>query len=62
MDRKLLLAQAKNFFADIWEKIVVFFNSYQWQEIAFCLKIALFIISVLMILAIIVVLIRKSSL
>lgn len=62
MNRKLLLAQAKNFFADIWEKIVVFFNSYQWQEIAFCLKIALFIVSVLMILAIIVVLIRKSSL
>jgi hypothetical protein len=62
MNRKLLLAQAKNFFADLLGKINVFFNSYQWQEIAFCLKIALFIVSVLMILAIIVVLIRKSSL
>jgi len=62
MNRGVLLAQAKNFFADIWEKIVVFFNSYQWQEIAFCLKIALFVVSVLMILAIIVVLIKKSSL
>ena len=62
MNRKLLLAQAKNFFADIWQDIIVFFNSYQWQEIAFCLKIALFIVSVLMILAIIVVLIRKLKL
>ena len=62
MNRKVLLAQAKNFFADIWEKIVVFFNSYQWQEIAFCLKIALFILSVLILLAIIIILIKKSSL
>lgn len=62
MNRKVLLAQAKNFFADIWQDIIVFFSSYQWQEIVFCLKIALFIISVLMILAIIVILIRKSSL
>jgi len=62
MNRGVLLAQAKNFFADIWEKIVVFFNSYQWQEIALGLEIALFVVSVLMLLAIIVVLIRKSSL
>jgi len=53
MNEYELLAQAKNFFVDTWEKIVIFFTSYQWQEIVFTIKVILIIISFLLLLTII---------
>ena len=41
------LAQAKNFFSDIWEKSLDFFASYHWREIVFNMKLVSIIISLL---------------
>ena len=62
MNEYELLAQAKNFFVDLWDTIVTFFNSYQWQEIVFVLKIVLIILSILMVIALIIVWIKKLRL
>ena len=56
------LAQAKNFLTDVWKDIIAFFNSYQWQEIVFVLKIVLIILSILMLIGIIIVWIKKLRL
>lgn len=39
------MAQARNIFVDIWEKLFNFFTSYRWQELAFNIKLASVIIS-----------------
>lgn len=58
-DRELdLLAQAKNFFTDTWDKITNFFTSYHWQEILFNIKTIFIIISFLLLLAIVFLLIK----
>ena len=62
MHERELLAQAKNFFVDLWDTIIIFFNSYQWQEILFWLKMVSIVLCILMILAILIILIKKSSL
>lgn len=56
------LAQSKNFLVDVWQDIIAFFDSYQWQEIVFVLKIVLIILSILMIIGIIIVWIKKLRL
>jgi hypothetical protein len=62
MDRRFLLVQAKVFLIDIWDKIIVFFNSYQWQEILFWLKMVSIVLCILMVLAMFIILIKKSTL
>lgn len=61
MNEYELLAQAKNFFVDLWNTIDDFFTSYKFQEIVFTLKFIfilisfiLFVLIVLLILKIIV--------
>lgn len=41
------MAQAKNFFSDIWERSLGFFTSYHWREIVFNMKLVSIIISLL---------------
>ena len=60
MNRRILLAQAKNFFADVWQDIIVFFNSLLWHEIIIVLKVVLITLSVLMIIGIIIVWIKRA--
>jgi len=60
MNRRVLLAQAKNFFADVWQDIIVFFNSLLWHEIIIVLKVVLITLSVLMIIGIIIVWIKRA--
>ncbi len=54
------MAQAKNFFADVWQDIIVFFNSLLWHEIIIVLKVVLITLSVLMIIGIIIVWIKRA--
>lgn len=58
MNEKELLAQAKNFFVDLRSTMVGFFDSYQWQEIVFTIKIVFVIISILLLLLIILLIIK----
>jgi hypothetical protein len=61
-NEKQLLAQVGDFFNDLWETIVRFFNSYQWQEILFALKFILLILSILMLITLIIVWFKKLNL
>jgi hypothetical protein len=53
-----MVAQAKNFFVDLWQEVNDFFISYQWQEILFGLKVASAIISLFLLLLIIFLLVK----
>jgi len=55
------LAEAKNAWIGLWNTIVEFFKSYQWKEILFGIKVGLFIFSLLMLLAVILVLLKTIA-
>ena len=56
------LAEAKNAWIGLWNTIMEFFKSYQWKEILFGIKVGLFIFSLLLLLAIILVLLKIITL
>jgi len=56
----IILAQAGNYFTNIWEKIVNFLTSYQWKELIFALKTASIIISLIFGFLIVVLLIKVN--
>jgi hypothetical protein len=60
MDNRAISAQVKNFLTDLLASINNLFHSVNWPEVLFCLKIGLFILSVLMVVAIAFVLILKT--
>jgi len=53
-----LLAEAKNFFVDSWDKIILFFGSYKWQEILFDIRIVFILVSALFLILIIFLLVK----
>ena len=53
-----LLAQAKNFFVDLWETITRYFSSYEWQELLFLIKTIFIILSLIFAVLIIFLLIK----
>ena len=56
------MAEAKNAWIGLWNTIMEFFKSYQWKEILFGIKVGLFIFSLLLLLAIILVLLKSITL
>jgi len=60
MDNRGISIQIENFLFDLRASVNVFFNSINWSEVLFYLKIGLVILSLLMIVAIVIVLILKS--
>jgi len=55
---KVLLAQTKNFFTNMWEKLNEFFNSYTWQEILFNIKVIFTVITFILFLLLFLLIIR----
>lgn len=54
----IALAQIRSYFIDSWDKIIIFFTSYQWKELIFALKTASIIICLILGFLIIVLLIK----
>jgi uncharacterized protein YpmS len=52
------LAQVGGFFTDTWNKIAIFFTSYQWKEVIFALKTTSIIISLILGILIVLLLIK----
>ena len=65
MNEQKLLAQAKDFFVNLWETIADFFGSYKFQEIVFSLKFVFilisFILSVLIVLLILKIIVSSFT-